>query len=92
MPFLVQVCSEYVVKILQEIAARLLLDRRGYGTVLEENPAFLNLAQQCMTSYWDCYYRRRYPTRESYVGFCLFEQLRSWRVAGKGLARLNGST
>jgi hypothetical protein len=35
-----------------------------------------------MTSYWDCYYRRRYPKRESYLGFRLFEQLRSLRVAG----------
>lgn len=83
MPFLVELCSEYVVKIQQEIEACLaLLDRRVYDTVQEENPAFLDLAQQLMTSYWDCYYRRRYPKRESYVRFGLFEQLRSWRVTG----------
>ncbi len=84
MGFPVRLRGEYGVEILQEIEACLpLLDGRVYGTVLEENPPFLDLAQQCMTSYWDCYYRRRYPTRESYVGFRLFEQLRSWRVAGK---------
>jgi hypothetical protein len=44
-PFLVQFCSEYVGEILQEIQACLpLLDRRVYGTIPEENLAFLNLA------------------------------------------------
>lgn len=82
-PFLLQLCSEYVVEILQEIEARLpLLDKHVYGAVLRENPAFLDLAQQRMTSYWDCYYRRRQPKSETYVGFRLFEQFRNWQVSG----------
>ncbi|MDQ1763510.1 hypothetical protein RAS14_27355, partial [Achromobacter aegrifaciens] len=37
-PFVVQLCSEYVVEILQDIEARLpLLDKRAYGTVLRGN-------------------------------------------------------
>lgn len=82
-PFVVQLCSEYVVEILQDIEARLpLLDKHAYGTVLRGNPAFLDLAQQRMTSYWDCYYRRRWFRSETYVGFRLFKQFREWQVSG----------
>lgn len=82
MPFVVQLCSEYVVEILQEIETCLpLLDKQIYGAVLRDNPAFLALAQQRMTSYWDCYYRRRQPERETYVGFRLFEQFRNWQAS-----------
>jgi hypothetical protein len=81
-PFLVQLCSEYVIEILQEIETCLpLLDKHVYGAVLRDNPAFLALAQQRMTSYWDCYYRRRQPERETYVGFRLFEQFRNWQAS-----------
>jgi len=82
-PFLVQLGSEYVVEILHEIEACLpLLDKHLYGTILRSNPAFLDLAQQRMISYWDCYYRRFRPKGESYVGFRLFEQFRNWQAAG----------
>ncbi|WP_225590316.1 hypothetical protein [Achromobacter sp. ACM02] len=70
-------------EILQDIEARLpLLDKRAYGTVLRDNPTFLDLAQQRMTSYWDCYYRRRWIRGETYVGFRLFKQFRDWQVSG----------
>ncbi|ADP17084.1 hypothetical protein AXYL_03764 [Achromobacter xylosoxidans A8] len=82
-PFVVQLCSEYLVEILQDIEARLpLLDKRVYGPVLRSNPAFLDLAQQRMTSYWDCYYRRRGVRSETYVGFRLFKQFHDWQVSG----------
>lgn len=81
-PLLLQLCSEYVVEILQEIETCLpLLDKHVYGAVLRDNPAFLALAQQRMTSYWDCYYRRHQPERETYVGFRLFEQFRNWQAS-----------
>ncbi len=81
-PFMVQLCSEYVVEILQDIEACLpLLDKHVYGTVLGGNPAFLDLARQRMISYWDCYYRRRWPRSETYVGFRLFKQFRDWQVS-----------
>lgn len=83
MPFVVQLCSEYVVEILQDIEARLpLLDKHVYGTILRGNPAFLDLAQQRMTRYWDGYYRRRWLRSETYVGFLLFKQFRERQVSG----------
>ncbi|MCY1200639.1 hypothetical protein D9M72_120720 [compost metagenome] len=82
-PFMVQLCSEYVVEILQHIEACLpLLDTHIYATVLRDNPAFLDLAQKRMTSYWDCYYRRRGLRSGTYVGFRLFKQFRDWQVSG----------
>ena len=52
-----------------------LLDRASYKEFLCANPAYLELTEQRVISYWDCYYRN--IRREDYVGFKILEFFRS---------------
>jgi hypothetical protein len=68
--FVVQLVGEYVIEIILAIREALSdLDvsdstqQALYGRFLAENPAFLELTSQRVTSYWNCYYRSRYFSR-----------------------------
>lgn len=79
-PFVVALIGEYVIEILDDIAAALpLLDRAVVGQFLHENPTFHRLTQARVVSYWDVYYRARYR-RQDYVGFALIEALASMAI------------
>jgi hypothetical protein len=57
-PFVIQLAGEYVVEILRVINQSLpLLDSSAYQEFINRNPSFLDLTEQRITSYWDCYYR-----------------------------------
>jgi hypothetical protein len=78
-PFVVQLLGEYVVEIVEEIEAGTRdVDPTPYADFLRENPAFLRLTGDRVVSYWDCYYRGRYPRREDYVGWEVLERMRRW--------------
>ena len=75
-PFVVQLAGEYVVEILDVICQNLpVLDTTLYKEFLCLNSAFLDLTEQRIESYWDCYYRN--IRREDYVGFRILRFLRS---------------
>jgi len=75
-PFVVQLAGEYIVEILDVIYHSLpLVDQASHKEFLCTNPAYLDLTEQRMMSYWDCYYRN--IGREDYVGFKIFEFFRS---------------
>jgi hypothetical protein len=83
-PFVVQLVGEYVVEILQVIIRGLpglavphSAQRRLYGEFVLRNPAFFARTEQRVASYWDCYYRRRYPDLGSYPGKVLVAALRA---------------
>jgi hypothetical protein len=68
-PFVVQLLGEYVIEILDVMAARLgELQREPYTRFVAENREFMRLTRERMISYWDCYYRLRYPLLSDYVG------------------------
>ncbi|GCD97907.1 hypothetical protein [Embleya hyalina] len=82
-PFVVQLVGEYVVEIQRAIRDGLVdIDVPGtpqhdvYGTFLAANPRFLELTSQRVASYWDCYYRNKYP-RKYYPGSIILESLRN---------------
>ncbi len=80
-PFVVQLVGEYVIEILQVVSRNLdLLDPLLYRRFLEENPRFLLLTKQRVTSYWDCYYR--WQRRADYVGFQITEFMEHLVAAG----------
>jgi hypothetical protein len=72
-PYVVQLCGEYVIQIVHDIAEYvsaslqrdpLMLD--AYRLVWRDNPEFVALTYARAASYWDAYYRRvltlkRYP-------------------------------
>lgn len=69
-PYLIKLVGEYVIEILQVIKENLhLVDIEQIKFFLSENPKFYQTIKSRVISYWDCYYRRRCPKREDYVGF-----------------------
>lgn len=72
-PYLVKVCDEYVVEILQTVYEGLM--GREDGRILQfcaENPVQLQRSYARMTSYWNEFYRGAYPNFRDYVGRKLF--------------------
>ena len=79
-PFVVQLVGEYVVEIIQVIAANLSnLNVSLYARFLRANPDFLALTEQRVTSYWDCYHRS--TNRGEYVGFRVLDFFKGLVVA-----------
>ena len=69
-PFVVQLVGEYVVEIVELIERGLTArsDLAPYERFASENPEFVGLTRKRAVSYWDCYYRDRYPDARSYPG------------------------
>lgn len=75
-PYLMLLIGEYVEEILQVISEnRSLLDADFIRTFIGENPKFYRTIQSRVVSYWDCYYRGKYPKKEQYVGFQVLQYL-----------------
>ncbi|MFK0379180.1 hypothetical protein [Pandoraea sp. NPDC090278] len=81
-PFVMQLCGEYVVEILDAVEAHLSsMDQHTYGAFFRENSLFFQKTHDRMISYWDCYYRWLYKRERDYVGFRLFDRFRKWSAA-----------
>lgn len=80
-PYVVQLIGEYVIEIHETIHHELAdigtkTSRVAmYAWFVAENPEFLDLTKQRAISYWNCYYRRRYPDRVGYPAFEILETL-----------------
>lgn len=82
-PFIVALIGEYVVEILDDIAAALTPElARTLGTFIVCNEVYWNTTKQRVASYWNAYYRARWlneygraERREEFVGFRLIQQL-----------------
>ena len=74
--FVFPLVGEYVVEILRVIQENLTyLETSRYADFVRANPDFLNLTEQRVVSYWDCYYRS--IQKESYPGFLILDFLKS---------------
>ena len=72
--YVVTICGEYVVELLEYIWERRdLFDRAVLARWLFENEAFHARTRSRIVSYWDCYYRRQCPSFDSYVGSRLID-------------------
>ncbi len=75
-PFVIQMLGEYVVEIVQLLEPQVAhLSRESYLRFLKENQPFFSLVRQRLVSYWDCYYRSRFPRLEDYPAFRVAEVL-----------------
>jgi hypothetical protein len=81
-PFVVQLIGEYVIEIIDVIWAALddvsapdSPHRGQYQRFVQENQALINLTTARVASYWNCYYRRRFPDRFDYAGYRLLRGL-----------------
>jgi len=74
--FVFPLVGEYVVEILRVIQENLTyLEKSIYADFVRANPDFLNLTEQRVASYWDCYYRS--IKKEAYPGFLILDFLKS---------------
>lgn len=72
-PFVLQLCGEYVMELLEVCEAHLpALAPHLYGDFIRDNPAYFDTLRARMISYWDCYHRARHPQLREYVGYRLW--------------------
>jgi hypothetical protein len=78
-PFVVLLSGEYVVEIIEDMVyARSRLDRDAYLDFVRENQPLMHLLKARATSYWNCYYRRRFPDRSKYPGLKFLHEVERW--------------
>lgn len=82
-PFIVALIGEYIVEILDDIAATITPeDTRTLAAFIVQNEGYWTTTKRRVTSYWEVYYRwsrggetRRPYSRDEYVGFKLLDRL-----------------
>lgn len=78
-PFVVRLVSEYVVEIVEVVEPTLSASSQPfYVSFVRSNPDFIARARQRAISYWNCYYRHRWPTLDQYPALRIFERLLEW--------------
>jgi hypothetical protein len=78
-PFVVPLIGEYVVEIVEDIQAHLpSLEQGIYSNFVRENRDVMRTIRSRTGSYWDAYYRNRFPDRAAYPGFVVLRQLEEW--------------
>lgn len=74
-PFVIALVGDYVIEILDEILKEShRMNRELVADFIRENPIYYDTVRSRVTSYWNCYYRRRYQ-RIDYVGFKILSEL-----------------
>ncbi len=74
-PFIVKLCDEYILEILEVIYEK--LKERDNADIQEfclRNKAAVRKGYARMISYWNVYHRGRKQTRKEYIGSMLFEE------------------
>ena len=78
-PFVALLAGEYVVEILQDIVSAMpALDQTAYAHFVLENGQLMKWLQARATSYWNCYYRHRFPERTLFSGLVFLEEIGEW--------------
>lgn len=78
-PFVVSLVEDYVVEIVEDIYASLpSLDQGIYSNFVRENRGVMRMIRSRAISYWNAYYRERYPNRANYPSLAILRQLEEW--------------
>ena len=74
-PYIIKICDEYVVEILEVVYEKLAgTQTDSFGKFMLENSKLAERSYARMVSYWNVYYRRKYPKLENYVGYKIFRE------------------
>ena len=77
-PFVVHLCGEYVLEIIEVIGAVLpAWNMEALARYLRENPAYVDTLERRVASYWNCYYRGQYPVWDGYPAHRAMAALRA---------------
>lgn len=74
-PFCFRLLGEYVYEILHDVRKHIDSNIDNYLRFVGENKNFFDKTKNQMFSYWDCYYKTKFPQIESYIGFDIFNYL-----------------
>lgn len=75
-PFIVQPLGEYVIEIVELIAAELArLNAAQLAAFARDNPGFLATTRRRAVSYWDCYHRARFPKLRDYPALAALDAI-----------------
>lgn len=79
---MLQLVGEYVCEIIQRLLHHLPdIDRELIARFAADNSPFIALTQRRVISYWDVYYRSRFPRFTDYPGFQIMNAFHLWRSA-----------
>lgn len=82
-PFSFQLLGEYVLEILEVLDDQLNDNKlESYKRFAIENPKYYHQTESRMISYWNEYYRRKFPKLKGYVGKIIFDQIKT-KAIGK---------
>ncbi len=89
-PFTLQLLGEYIYEILEVLAKHTddQLTLGNYKQFIDENPEHWRLTKCRMVSYWNEYYRGRFPVLERYVGQSIVYKITNLRGRGAPLRGL----
>lgn len=75
-PFIVQLLGEYVIEIVEVITAAIpAVNAERFSEFALANPEFMAITRRRATSYWDCYYRSRFPQLQTYPGIAALDSI-----------------
>lgn len=89
--FVVQLLGEYVGEIVELIAGA--MDDRLTSVLsafAQENAQFVALTRHRARSYWDCYFRHRFPNWQAYPAFQVLDRIASFTQAPKRVRIVGG--
>ena len=76
-PFTIQLLGEYVFEILEVLNNQINEKTIGnYHSFIEENPKYWEQTESRMISYWNEYYRRKFPKLKEYLGTVLVKRIK----------------
>lgn len=77
-PFTFQLLGEYVIEII-EVLDNQIDDNKleNYKRFANDNPKYYQQTESRMISYWNEYYRRKFPKLKLYIGRIIFDQLQT---------------
>ena len=76
-PFVIQLIGEYVYELLPIIDKKINENTLDfYAKFREENPKYYQQTESRMISYWNEYYRHKFPKLKEYLGFRIIERIK----------------
>lgn len=80
-PFTFQLLGEYVIEILEVLDEQLDDNKlENYKRFAIENSKYYQQTESRMISYWNEYYRHRFPKLKNYVGRIIFDQIKNKEI------------
>lgn len=80
-PFTFQLLGEYVIEILEFLDQELGDNKlENYKKFAIENPKYYQQTESRMVSYWNEYYRTKFPKLKNYVGRIIFDQIKAKEI------------